>query len=300
MVDLEQVAVSVDGHTLFDDVTISLSSNERLGVVGPNGSGKSTLLSVIAGVRTPDEGTVTFGSTARIGYFDQMGETLDQESTVEEVIAGPGARLDHRQAALLRRFWFEPATHRAQIRSLSGGEQRRLQLLGVLAAEPNILLLDEPTNDLDIDTLRALEDWLDTFNGALVAVTHDRVFLERVVDNVVAIGADGFRHLGAGEAVWEQARSKPKVSDRIKKNRVERIQSSGRSMSTLRHLLKDVESELQGLADERDEYVARLDNESLSHSSRLEISNGLAIVLEQLEAAEVRWLDISEEMERRA
>ena len=300
VVDLEQVAVSVDGHTLFDDVTISLSSNERLGVVGPNGSGKSTLLSVIAGVRTPDEGTVTFGSTARIGYFDQMGETLDQESTVEEVIAGPGARLDHRQAALLRRFWFEPATHRAQIRSLSGGEQRRLQLLGVLAAEPNILLLDEPTNDLDIDTLRALEDWLDTFNGALVAVTHDRVFLERVVDNVVAIGADGFRHLGAGEAVWEQARSKPKVSDRIKKNRVERIQSSGRSMSTLRHLLKDVESELQRLADERDEYVARLDNESLSHSSRLEISNGLAIVLEQLEAAEVRWLDISEEMERRA
>ena len=172
--------------------------------------------------------------------------------------------------------------------------------MGVLAAEPNILLLDEPTNDLDIDTLRALEDWLDTFNGALVAVTHDRVFLERVVDNVVAIGADGFRHLGAGEAVWEQARSKPKVSDRIKKNRVERIQSSGRSMSTLRHLLKDVESELQRLADERDEYVARLDNESLSHSSRLEISNGLAIVLEQLEAAEVRWLDISEEMERRA
>ncbi len=300
VVDLEQVAVSVGGHTLFDDVTISLSSSERLGVVGPNGSGKSTLLSVIAGVRTPDEGIVTFGSTARIGYFDQMGEALDQESTVEEVIAGPGARLDHNQAALLRRFWFEPATHRAQIRSLSGGEQRRLQLLGVLAAEPNILLLDEPTNDLDIDTLRALEDWLDTFNGALVAVTHDRVFLERVVDNVVAIGADGFRHLGAGEAVWEQARSKPKISNRIKKNRVEKIQSSGRSMSTLRHLLKDVESELQRLAEERDGYVAHLDNESLSYGSRLEISNGLAIVLEQLEAAEVRWLDISEEMERRA
>ena len=300
VVDLEQVAVSAGGQALFDDVTISLSSNERLGVVGPNGSGKSTLLSVIAGGRAPDEGTVTFGSTVRIGYFDQMGEALDQDSTVEEVIAGPGGHLDHNQSALLRRFWFEPATHRAQIGSLSGGEQRRLQLLGVLAAEPNVLLLDEPTNDLDIDTLRALEDWLDTFDGALVAVTHDRVFLERVVDNVVAIGADGFRHLGAGEAVWEQARPKPKISNRIKKNRVATTKSSDRSMSTLRHLLKDVESELQRLSDERDDYVARLDNESLSHGSRLEISNGLAVALEQLEVAEVRWLDISEEMEKRA
>ena len=207
---------------------------------------------------------------------------------------------DSNQAALLRRFWFEAATHRAQIHSLSGGEQRRLQLLGVLAAEPNVLLLDEPTNDLDIDTLRALEDWLDTFNGALVAVTHDRVFLERVVENVVAIGADGFRPLGAGEAVWEQARSKPKIGNHTKKNRVDTTKSSGRSMSTLQHLLKDVEAELQRLASERDDYVARLDNESLSHDSRLEISNGLATSLEQLEVAEVRWLDISEEMERRA
>ena len=300
VVDLEQVTVSVGDRTLFDDVNISLSSSERLGVVGPNGSGKSTLLNVIAGVREPDEGIVGFGQTVRIGYFDQMGEALDQDVTVEEVIAGPGARLDHNQAALLRRFWFEPATHRAQIRSLSGGEQRRLQLLGVLAAEPNVLLLDEPTNDLDIDTLRALEDWLDTFNGALVAVTHDRIFLERVVDHVVAIGNDGFRHLGAGEAVWEQARSKPNLSDRNKKMRVDKAKSSGRSMSTLRHLLKDVESQLQQLVSERDVCVARLADESLSYDSRRKISSELAVALEQLELAEQGWIDISEEMEGRA
>jgi hypothetical protein len=126
------------------------------------------------------------------------------------------------------------------------------------------------------------------------------VFLERVVENVVAIGADGFRPLGAGEAVWEQARSQPKIDNQTKKKRVNRTKSSGRSMSTLRHLLKNVEAELQRLASERDDYVARLDNESLSHDSRLEISNGLAVALEQLEAAEVLWLDISEEMEGRA
>ncbi|MDP6862494.1 MAG: hypothetical protein QGH80_02310, partial [Acidimicrobiales bacterium] len=113
-------------------------------------------------------------------------------------------------------------------------------------------------------------------------------------------GADGFRPLGAGEAVWEQARSKPKISERNKKNRVDATKPSGRSMSTLQHLLKDVEAQLQRLASERDDYVARLDDKSLSHDSRLEISNGLATSLEQLEVAEVRWLDISEEMERRA
>ena len=299
VVDLERVAMSIGGTTLFEDVNLSLSSNDRLGVVGPNGAGKSTLLSLIAGVREPEKGIVTHGSTVRIGYFDQMGQIPNPDCTVEEVIAGPGARLDHNQAALLRRFWFEPATHRAQIRTLSGGEQRRLQLLEVLAAEPNVLLLDEPTNDLDIDTLRALEDWLDTFAGALVAVTHDRVFLERVVDHVVAVGTDGFRQLGAGEAVWEQARSKPKINPRNNKERSSSSKSSGRSMSTLRHELKELEGDLDRLNSERDECTARLTDKELSHEARLETSTQLAKALEQMEVLEERWLVISEEIEGR-
>ena len=299
VVDLELVSMSAGGNPLFEDVNLSLSSNDRLGVVGPNGSGKSTLLSLIAGVRTPEKGMVTYGSTVRIGYFDQMGEILDRDLTVEEVIAGPGARLDYKQASLLRRFWFEPATHRAQIRTLSGGEQRRLQLLEVLAAEPNVLLLDEPTNDLDIDTLRALEDWLDTFDGALVAVTHDRVFLERVVDHVVAVGTDGFRELGAGEAVWEQARSKPKITSRTKKDRAASLNSSGRSMPTLRHEIKELEVDLDRLGGERDALIARLAQKELSHEARLETSTRLAEALEQLMLLEDKWLAISEEIEGR-
>lgn len=299
VVDLELVSMSAGGNPLFEDVNLSLSSNDRLGVVGPNGSGKSTLLSLIAGVRTPEKGMVTYGSTVRIGYFDQMGEILDRDLTVEEVIAGPGARLDYKQASLLRRFWFEPATYRAQIRTLSGGEQRRLQLLEVLAAEPNVLLLDEPTNDLDIDTLRALEDWLDTFDGALVAVTHDRVFLERVVDHVVAVGTDGFRELGAGEAVWEQARSKPKITPRTKKDRAASLNSSGRSMPTLRHEIKELEVDLDRLGGERDVLIARLAQKELSHEARLETSTRLAEALEQLMLLEDKWLAISEEIEGR-
>ena len=142
VIDLENVGAEVGGKKLFDNVNILMSSMERLGVVGPNGVGKSTLLDVIAGRRIPTTGTVNYGSTIRIGYFDQIGETLDQDASVEVIVAGPGSRLDHRQTSLLGRFWFEPATHRAQVRTLSGGEQRRLQLMSVLAWEPNVLLLD--------------------------------------------------------------------------------------------------------------------------------------------------------------
>ncbi len=300
VVDIEEVSVSVQGETLLRRVTLKLAPNERLGIVGPNGSGKSTFLNVIAGYVIPDQGTVDYGSTVRVGYFDQMGESLDQELTVEEVIAGPGSRLDHNQSALLRQFWFESATHRARIETLSGGEQRRLQLLAVLAEEPNVLLLDEPTNDLDIDTLRALEGWLDDFKGALVVVSHDRVFLERVAEHVAAIGEEGLIPLGLGEAVWEGSKNDSPSLKRSAPSRVKRNTPSGRSMSTLRHLLSDVEGKLENCETQRDEYASLLDDKELSYESRQEISELLATTLELLKQAEQRWLEISEEMERRA
>ena len=300
VVDIEEVSVSVQGETLLRRVTLKLAPNERLGIVGPNGSGKSTFLNVIAGYVIPDQGTVDYGSTVRVGYFDQMGESLDQELTVEEVIAGPGSRLDHNQSALLRQFWFEAATHRARIGTLSGGEQRRLQLLAVLADEPNVLLLDEPTNDLDIDTLRALENWLDDFKGALVVVSHDRVFLERVAEHVVAIGGEGLVPLGLGETVWENSKTESPRLKRSAPSRVKKDSSSGRSMSTLRHLLNDVEEELEKYETQRDRYASSLDDKELSYEARQEISESFATTLELLKQAEQRWLEISEEMERRA
>lgn len=300
VIDVEEISVSIQEETLLRGVTLKLAPNERLGIVGPNGSGKSTFLNVIAGYVTPDQGTVDYGATVRVGYFDQMGKSLDQELTVEEVIAGPGSRLDHNQSALLRRFWFEAATHRARIGTLSGGEQRRLQLLAVLADEPNVLLLDEPTNDLDIDTLRALENWLDDFKGALVVVSHDRVFLERVAEHVVAIGGEGLVPLGLGETVWENSKTESPSLKRSAPSRVKKNSPSGRSMSTLRHLLNDVEEELEKYETQRDRYASSLDDEELSYEARQEISESFATTLELLKQAEQRWLEISEEMERRA
>ena len=299
VIDLENVGAEVGGKKLFDNVKHLMSSMERLGVVGPNGVGKSTLLDVIAGRRIPTTGTVNYGSTIRIGYFDQTGQTLDQDASVEEIVAGPGSRLDHRQTNLLGRFWFEPATHRAQVKTLSGGEQRRLQLMSVLASEPNVLLLDEPTNDLDLDTLRALEEWLDTFRGALVVVTHDRALLERTVEHVVALSEEGFRHLGAGDAVWEQVRSKSQPNNPRSKAKTKERQRSGRSLSTLRYELKEAEVEMEKLALERDQCRASLADDSITHSSQQEMYRSLASTLESLENTENQWLAISEEIEGR-
>jgi ATP-binding cassette subfamily F protein uup len=192
---------------LFQDVELLLDNRERLGIVGPNGGGKSTLLDVISGRLAPAAGTVDRGPTVQLGYYDQVGVELDLDQRVRDAVAGPSRQPDWSDAALLEQFWFGTDAQFAPIRLLSGGERRRLQLLLVLATKPNVLLLDEPTNDLDLDTLRALEDFLDEWPGALVVVSHDRAFLERTVEDVVVV--DGHGSAGrwpGGFADWEQSR----------------------------------------------------------------------------------------------
>ena len=174
-----------------------------MGVVGANGTGKSTLLDVLAGRRVPTTGTVEVGPTVVVGYYDQHGTELDPGARVEEVVAGPhrtpGSLAD---VALMKRFWFTGNLPRTRVGDLSGGERRRLQLLAVLARRPNVLLLDEPTNDLDLDTLRILEDFLDDWPGTLVVVSHDRAFLDRTVETLVAVGPDGVAPVPGGLDAW--------------------------------------------------------------------------------------------------
>ena len=245
---------------------------------------------------------MTHGATVRIGYFDQRGQALDPTSTVEEVVAGQGNRLEHRQVALLERFWFEPATHRAAVATLSGGEQRRLQLLALLSAEPNVLLLDEPTNDLDLDTLRALEDWIEGFEGAVIAVTHDRVFLERVIEHVVAIGDSGLTVIPPGDSVWEHASSQPRRATAAPKGTraptQERIDGAAkrRSPSTLRHLLQRAEGDLERAQQARDGLAQELAGEH-DHEALAELGIRLAAAEDELAAAEESWLTLASEAE---
>jgi ATP-binding cassette subfamily F protein uup len=204
--DAEDVSLRFGDRTMLDHVTFRLGPADRIGLLGPNGAGKTTFLRVLTGQLAPDKGVVKQGKTVRIANLSQTLEEIDGAVTVLDhitairrtaALAGRGGELTSSQ--LLERFGFTGDKLTTRISDLSGGERRRLQLLRILLDEPNVLILDEPTNDLDVETLTVLEDFLDSWPGVVVTVTHDRYFLERVSDMVYAIMGDGrVRHLPRG------------------------------------------------------------------------------------------------------
>ncbi|MGW6279970.1 ABC-F family ATP-binding cassette domain-containing protein [Kribbella sp. NPDC055071] len=204
--DVEDVSLSFGQRKMLDHVTFRLGPADRIGLLGPNGAGKTTFLSVLTGKLAPDSGVVKQGKTVRIANLSQTLEEIDGTTTVlahitairrTAALAGNGGELTSSQ--LLERFGFTGDKLTTRISDLSGGERRRLQLLRILLDEPNVLILDEPTNDLDVETLTVLEDFLDSWPGVVVTVTHDRYFLERVSDMVYTIMGDGkVRHLPRG------------------------------------------------------------------------------------------------------
>lgn len=195
-IELEHVSKGYGGRPVIDDFSYILLRDDRVGVVGVNGSGKTTLLNLIAGRIAPDKGQISRGETVRLGYFCQENPPMDPNLRVIDFVKQVGNNIETPEgmltaSQLLDKFLFTGDAQWSPIGKLSGGEKRRLFLLSILATAPNILLLDEPTNDLDIETLSILEDYLDTFAGAVVAVSHDRYFLDRVVRRVFAVGEGG-------------------------------------------------------------------------------------------------------------
>lgn len=197
VIELEDINQAFAGKRLIHDFSYTVLKNDRVGIVGPNGSGKSTLLNMIAGCLIPDKGRVEIGQTVKIGYFSQESVEMDQELRVIEYIKEEAHFLPTADggtisaARLLERFLFPPGQQWTPIAKLSGGEKRRLFLLRVLMSAPNVLLLDEPTNDLDVQTLAILEDYLDDFPGAVIAVSHDRYFLDRLAEKIFAFAGNG-------------------------------------------------------------------------------------------------------------
>ena len=279
----------------------------RIGLVGPNGAGKSSLLDVMAGKRAPLRGRVVVGPTVRIGYHDQRGSELDPTLRVHEAVAGPGADPGGSVAALLERFWFDADAQRAPVGLLSGGERRRLQLVITLAAAPNVLLLDEPTNDLDLDTLRALEDFLDGWPGAVITASHDRAFLDRTVEEAVVL--DGSGRAGpwpGGYGAWLDCRRRrgARPGGGPERPRPEgpgrRSPPSGRSASTIRRELAEVERDLARRRRQASELAEAMRADAGDHEALACLGAELAEAEQARASAEDRWLELSVELDDRS
>lgn len=214
ILEIEGLRKKSDDKVLIQDLSYIAVPEDRIGIVGPNGSGKSTLLNLIAGRLQPDAGEVVLGPTVKLGYFTQEHQEMDGSQRVIEYVkdeaevvrTADGSAIT--AAQMLERFLFPPALQWTPIAKLSGGEKRRLYLLRVLMSAPNVLLLDEPTNDLDIQTLSVLEQYLDEFPGVCIVVSHDRFFLDRTVDKIMAFEGNGQIRVHVGSyseyAEWMQ------------------------------------------------------------------------------------------------
>ena len=293
-----------EGPDVLSEASLVLDRRERLGIVGANGTGKSTLLDLLAGRRAPTAGTVETGPTVVVGYYDQQGVELDPGARVQELVAGPhrtpGTLAD---VELMKRFWFTGELPFARVGTLSGGERRRLQLLLVIAGRPNVLLLDEPTNDLDLDTLRILEEFLGDWPGALVVVSHDRTFLDRTTERLVAVGEDGsVAGVAGGVAGWlarleePQAAPGPSAPAPAATPRTTKARTDGAGGVPVQRRLRQAEKEMAALQRRRDQLAADLDGAG-DHLEMARVGAALAEAQRGLEAAEEAWLTLAEEAE---
>lgn len=308
-IELHRISKAYGEKELIKDFTYILLRDDRLGIIGPNGCGKSTLMKIITGRLAPDTGEVVTGDTVKIGYFAQENEDMEDDirvidyiRDVADYIQTPGGKISASQ--MLERFLFTPSMQYTPLSKLSGGEKRRLYLLKVLMDAPNVLVLDEPTNDLDIATLRILEDYLDSFQGIVLAVSHDRYFLDRIAGRIFAFEGGGeikqyeggyTDYLRAGKPA-EEPKPKEKTDKKSWKQKDTRLKFSYKEQREYETIDEDIER-----LEEKIISVGQQMEENASQYTRLaELTEEKSKLEEQLNEKMERWVylnDLAEKIE---
>jgi ABC transport system ATP-binding/permease protein len=315
IVELESVGKEFDGKVLVNNFLYTFKKGDRIGIVGKNGAGKSTLLNMMTGQLRPDNGKVVIGDTVQFGYYAQHEleyrddqRVIDLVKEIAEVVKlGSGETITASQ--FLNLFLFPPSRQQDFIGKLSGGEKRRLQLLQVLIKNPNFLILDEPTNDLDIHSLNVLEDFLANFQGCLVIVSHDRYFMDRLVDHLFVFEEEGNLKDYPGNysdyRVWkeEQARESKVLSSGLNISKstpntqqpIPKTQGSRRKLSYKEQKEFDgIENDIASLETQKDLLIDKLNLGSSNHGELTDWSRQIESITNELEEKEIRWLELSE------
>ena len=314
ILELKNINKSYGDLVLLKDFSYSFQRGEKVGIVGKNGAGKSTLLNIIQGLEPKNSGEIETGETIKFGYFSQKGLQYNEEERVIDFIKNisenfplaNGRTISASQ--FLRIFLFDDQTQYSPISKLSGGEKRRLHLMYVLYQNPNFLIFDEPTNDLDLPTLTVLENFLQNFAGCLIIVSHDRYFMDRIVDHVLAFEGDGkikdfvgnFSEYRASSEVRGTSSEPKKETTQTNSNDFKQNQTP--SNSTKKKLsfkeqreLETIEKEMPELEKKRAEILEKLNNEA-DYEKIAALSADLEKISEQLEEHEMRWLELQEMM----
>ncbi|MBQ4339665.1 MAG: ABC-F family ATP-binding cassette domain-containing protein [Firmicutes bacterium] len=317
IIEIENISKAYEGRKIIEDFSYNLLRDDRVGIIGPNGCGKSTLLKIIMGQVEPDEGCVNSGTTVKVGYFSQDNEVLDPKKRIikyAEEISDSVKTKDGTFSAsqMLERFLFPTYMHSVEIGRLSGGEKRRLYLLSILMSAPNVLILDEPTNDLDIDTLTVLEDYLDDFPGAVIIVSHDRYFLDRLVVRTFAFEGEGrIGHYPGGYSDYAEKRKnrEKELKAEIKaKSKSERPEGSSNNEEKtaedkpkkLRFSFKEqkefetIEEDVFALEEKIAEIEAQMYENSQDYEKLRDLSEEKEVLEKELEYKMERWEYLSE------
>lgn len=310
IIEIEKLNKSFDDKKIVEDFSYTFKKGDKIGIVGPNGAGKTTFLNMITGALEPDSGKVAIGQTTAFGYYRQEEDSFDEEKRLldivkevaEVVTVAGGATIT--VAQFLNKFGFPPKQQHTPIAKLSGGERRRLQLLMILIKSPNFLILDEPTNDLDIVTLNTLEEFLDNFPGCLIIVSHDRYFMDRLVEHLFVFEGEGQIKDFPGNYTdfreWEKEEKLIQKEDKpVKEEKKEQATSptnDSKPKATFKEKkeFEELTKKIEGLNAEKAKLVDLITVGTEDHQKLMDWSNRIQEIDQEIEPVELRWLELSE------